>query len=157
MRHTTYHRHRQFRTNGHICTDATDWCTSISDQIRYLTMTDASKVWMPDTFFRWKYFIVSTWFLSQCLIINHTQPKSNVYLYICAQPGMRKQDGFTRSLPLISTSGFSQTEMFSTGAWSQCYCSQSHQQSHHDVIMIITIHRVRIDPKGYRNHLLHHP
>ena len=24
----------------------------VSDKIRYLTMTDASKVWMPDTFFR---------------------------------------------------------------------------------------------------------
>ena len=25
---------------------------SFSDKIRYLTMTDATKVWMPDTFFR---------------------------------------------------------------------------------------------------------
>ena len=25
---------------------------SISDKIRYLTMTDTKKVWMPDTFFR---------------------------------------------------------------------------------------------------------
>ena len=24
----------------------------ISDEIRYLTMTDASRIWMPDTFFR---------------------------------------------------------------------------------------------------------
>ena len=27
------------------------WC-NISERIRYLTLTDASKVWMPDTFFR---------------------------------------------------------------------------------------------------------
>ena len=25
----------------------------LSDRIKYLTMTDATKVWMPDTFFRW--------------------------------------------------------------------------------------------------------
>ena len=27
-------------------------CNGVTERIRYLTLTDASKVWMPDTFFR---------------------------------------------------------------------------------------------------------
>ena len=39
---------------------------SSQDKIRYLTMTDASKVWMPDTFFRWEhcyYFTYNTYLI----------------------------------------------------------------------------------------------
>ena len=40
---------------SHLCEciyfPISSWC-NISERIRYLTLTDASKVWMPDTFFR---------------------------------------------------------------------------------------------------------
>ena len=35
----------------------------ILDKIKYLTLTDPGRVWMPDTFFRYKYiFLTQIWF-----------------------------------------------------------------------------------------------
>ena len=37
---------------GEICSQISVTLKLLSGKIKYLTMTDASKVWMPDTFFR---------------------------------------------------------------------------------------------------------
>ena len=79
----------------------------ISDKIRYLTMTDASKVWMPDTFFRSSFSHFSHKLMAQP-ILKKTYWQSN-------RSGMRKQEDSTKYSLRTFTSVFSQMETSSIG------------------------------------------
>ena len=77
------------------------------DKIRYLTMTDASKVWMPDTFFRWFSIVFD--------ISSHFEKGQNHFkensMAISNWPGTRKREDSTKYSLRTFTSVFSRMEM----------------------------------------------
>ena len=103
----------------------------LSDRIKYLTMTDASKVWMPDTFFRW----VKSWIndLNFYLLLllqihaNKLMSKNQFSQFsdtlcgntCCEQisiSGMRRSEVSTTSCSRTFTSGSSPMAWFSTAS-----------------------------------------